>query len=66
MAGDYINMFECDDKDGRKPHYKGYITLGGVDYQFALWPKDNGKGYSGTVKPKQENPTMGRGSRLLD
>lgn len=67
MAEGKINIFECDDKTNNKPHFKGYITIDDVVHQVAMWPAKTGRGFSGTYKPKQENPAMGRsGSHLMD
>jgi len=52
-----INFFECDDKSGKRPHYKGYVTIGEEVHEFAVWPAKSGKGYSGSYKPKQQKQT---------
>lgn len=50
-----ISLFECQDKSGKRPHYKGYISINGEDHEFAVWPaKNGGKGFSGGYKPKQQ------------
>lgn len=46
-----IALFETD-KEGKKPHYKGYITIAGEEHEFAVWPAQSGKGYSGKYKSK--------------
>jgi hypothetical protein len=49
-----INLFQCSDTSDKKPHYKGFISIDGVDHEFAVWPASTGNGWSGTYKPKQE------------
>lgn len=48
-----IALFETD-KEGKKPHFKGYITIAGEEHEFAVWPAKSGKGYSGNYKLKQQ------------
>ena len=47
-------LWQNPEEGGNKPHFKGFITLGGVEYEFATWPAKSGNpgSYSGTVKPK--------------
>lgn len=59
MAEGKINMQECADKTGKKPHYRGFITIDGVDHVYALWPASSGNGFSGKYKPKEEKPASG-------
>lgn len=49
-----INLFEAKDKSGKRPHFKGFISINGEDHEFAVWPAKNGNGYSGGYKPKQQ------------
>lgn len=49
-----IALFPSDDTSGRKPHYKGFIDIGGESHEFALWPAKSGKGFSGIYKSKTE------------
>jgi len=51
----YINLFVQDNTENRRPHFKGFLKIDGVDHEFALWPAENGKkGFSGKYKPKSE------------
>jgi len=62
MSEGYITLFVNADgmnqPSSKKPHYKGFIKIEGVDHEFALWPaKDDKKGFSGKYKPKgQQQP----------
>jgi hypothetical protein len=47
-----INFTQCQDTSGKKPHFKGFITIGSEVHEFAVWPAKNGNGWSGTHKPK--------------
>ena len=49
-----IALFEVRDKSGNKPHYKGFLKIGGEDHEFAVWPSKSGNGFSGRYKPKPE------------
>lgn len=49
-----LNFREQEDKSGKKPHFKGFITIDGEEHEFAAWPAKNGNGFSGNFKPKQE------------
>lgn len=65
MSEGYINLFQNTDISGKKPHFKGYIKIDGVDHEFALWPaKDGKKGFSGKYKPKQEKPVSSSGDKI--
>lgn len=50
-----INFFECRDKTGKKPHYKGFVEIGGEEHELAVWPAKSGNGWSGKYKPKRPN-----------
>lgn len=50
----FIDIFECEDKSGKKPHFKGYIKINGENHEFAVWPSQKHRGYSGKYKPKVE------------
>lgn len=53
----FVNLFENEDKSGKKPHFKGYIKIDGIEHEFALWPaKEGKKGYTGKYKPKTAKP----------
>lgn len=49
-----INFTQCSDTSGKKPHFKGYITIGDEVHEFAVWAAKNGNGWSGTYKPKRQ------------
>ncbi len=49
-----INFYACDDTTGNKPHFKGFIEIGGEVCEFAAWPAKSGKGFSGRYKPKNK------------
>lgn len=46
-----IALFETD-KEGKKPHFRGFITINDEEHEFAVWPSASGNGYSGKYKPK--------------
>lgn len=54
MPTGYVNLFQNDTSDNdKKPIFKGYLKIDGVDHEFALWKaKDGKKGYSGKYGPK--------------
>lgn len=52
MAEGKINFTESQDKSGKKPHFKGFITIADQVHEFAVWPAKTGNGWSGTYKPK--------------
>lgn len=47
-----INFTQCQDTNGKKPHYKGFLTIGDEVHEFAVWPAKTGNGWSGRYKPK--------------
>lgn len=50
-----IAIFWQPDAEGtNKPHFTGFVTVAGVDYELAVWPAKSGKAgaYSGQIKPK--------------
>lgn len=54
MSEGYVNLFVNEDTSGKKPHFKGYLKIDGVDHEFALWPaKDGKKGFSGKYKVRE-------------
>ena len=56
----WLNLFEQDDKTGKKPHFKILCRdAEGVEHEAAFWPaKEGKKGYSGKLMPKEAyNPT---------
>lgn len=52
MSEGRINFTQCQDTNGKKPHFKGFLTIGDEVHQFAVWPAKTGNGWSGTYKPK--------------
>lgn len=56
MAEGRITIIPCEDTNNNRPHFKGFFDVGGVTYQFAVWPSRSGKGYSGKFKPKEDAP----------
>lgn len=55
-----ISLFEQTDKSGKRPHFKGYLTIDGQDHEYALWPAKSGNGFSGQYRPKGVRPTQER------
>lgn len=55
MLEGFIDLFECDDRSGNKPHFRGYVKINGEKAKFAVWPAKSGKAgvYSGKVQPEQ-------------
>lgn len=47
-----INFYASEDTSNNKPHFKGFIDIGGKVHEFAVWPAKNGKGWSGRYKEK--------------
>lgn len=58
QQGKFITIFPVkENPDGGKPNVTGFITMDGVEYQFAAWSKTSKAGklyYSGTIKPKED------------
>lgn len=58
----FLNVFECEDKSGKRPHYRAMFKIDGVEHEAGLWPKEdrNGKTYfTGKFQPKQEREAAG-------
>lgn len=54
----FVNLFESDDKTGKRPHYKILCRIDGVEHECALWPaKEGKKGFTGKMKPKEARVT---------
>lgn len=54
----YINLYEQEDKSGKRPHYRILFKHEGKQYECALWPNKDGKaGFYGKVKPKEARVT---------
>lgn len=49
-----ITILQQQNPEGNRPHFKGFITLDGKEYEFGAWPSKSGKAgvFSGTLKPK--------------
>lgn len=56
-----INFYACDDISNNKPSHRGFVEIGGVVHEFAVWPAKSGKGWSGKYKPKGEKPKQHAG-----
>lgn len=54
MAEDWVNLLinEYHKEGDNKPHYRGFLKIDGIEHEFALWPKEGKKGFSGKYKPK--------------
>lgn len=42
-----------NDKGGKQPVFKGFITIDGTEHEIAVWNRDKG-GWTGKIGPKQE------------
>ena len=52
---DSVAIFWNNPAEGsNQPHFKGYVTVDGREYEFGAWPAKSGKegAYSGPLKPK--------------
>lgn len=49
-----INFTGSETQDGKRPCFKGFLTIGDEVHEFAVWPAKSGNGWSGTYKPKGE------------
>lgn len=49
-------MWKNPEEGSNRPHFTGFVTINGVEYEFATWPAKSGKDgvYTGKLKLKQE------------
>ena len=52
----FIDLFQAENPEGNRPHFKGFLKINGQKLEFACWPAKSGKPgvYSGKVTPERQ------------